>query len=106
MVGYSLDLRNMWCVSFICLHHRVELNTRISRKEYQIGVMLRENGNTNTTGFNVANFFACGEVAWKDQSDNIRRVVMVHLDFSATRSGKCEERDSKKRYARPSSRGT
>ena len=73
----------------------------ISRKEYQIGVMLQGNGATNATGFNVAKFFACGEVAWKDQLDNITRVVMVHLDFSATRSRKCEERDFKRRYARP-----
>ena len=25
VVGYSLDLGDTWYVSFICLHHRVEL---------------------------------------------------------------------------------
>ena len=47
-------------------------------------------------------FLLLGKVLRKDRTGNIGRVVMVHLDFSGTRSRKCGERDFEKWYARPS----
>ena len=74
----------------------------ISRKEYQTGVKLRAMALLTLPDSTSQKFLLVGKVARKDQSSDIGRVVLVHLDFSGTRSRKCEERDFEKWYARPS----
>jgi hypothetical protein len=39
-------------------------------------------------------FLLLGQVARKDQTKDIGRVVIIQLDFSGTRKRKCEEGDS------------
>jgi hypothetical protein len=47
-------------------------------------------------------FLLLGQVARKDQTKDIGRVVIIQLDFSGTRKRKCEEGDFEKWYARTS----
>lgn len=46
-------------------------------------------------------FVLLGQVGRREQTNDIGRVVTVFLDFSKTRTRKCEENDFEKWYARP-----
>jgi hypothetical protein len=46
-------------------------------------------------------FVLLGQVSRQDQTRDIKPVVAVFLDFSKTRTKKCEESDFEKWYARP-----
>ncbi|KAG5634687.1 vacuolar protein sorting/targeting protein PEP1 [Sphagnurus paluster] len=81
-VRYSLDLGKTW-------------------KSYDIGVKLRARALMTLPDSTSQKFILLGQVARRDQSKEIGRVVVVFLDFAKTRSRKCTENDFEKWYARP-----
>ncbi|KAF8075280.1 vacuolar protein sorting/targeting protein 10 [Lyophyllum atratum] len=81
-VRYSLDLGKTW-------------------KSYEIGVKLRARALMTLPDSTSQKFVLLGQVARRDQSKEVGRVVIVYLDFSKTRSRKCGESDFEKWYARP-----
>ena len=89
-------------MSFCLLSPLGCLDTGISRKEYEIGVKLRAMALLTLPDSTSQKFLLLGKVAKKHQSGAVGRVVLIHLDFSSTRSRKCGEGDFEKWYARPS----
>lgn len=81
-VIYSLDLGKSW-------------------KEYDLGLRLRARALTTVADSTSQKFLLIGQVSRKDQKGDIGRFVVVHLDFSATRTRKCTEKDFESWYARP-----
>ncbi|KAF8887404.1 Oligoxyloglucan reducing end-specific cellobiohydrolase [Infundibulicybe gibba] len=81
-IRYSLDLGKTW-------------------QSYKMDVKLRARALTTLPDSTSQKFILLGQVARKDQSNTIGRVVVVHLDFSKTRQRKCEESDFEKWYVRP-----
>jgi len=65
-----------------------------------LGVKLRARGLLTLPDSTSQKFLLLGSVARKDQTNNIGRVVIVHLDFSPTRQRKCQEDDFERWYAR------
>jgi hypothetical protein len=70
------------------------------RKSYNLGVRLRARAFLTLPDSTSQKFLLLGQVARKDQTKDIGRVVIVYLDFSPTRKRKCEEADFEKWYAR------
>ncbi|KAG5643932.1 vacuolar protein sorting/targeting protein PEP1 [Asterophora parasitica] len=81
-VRYSLDLGKTW-------------------KSYDIGVKLRARALMTLPDSTSQKFVLLGQVARRDQSKDIGRVVIVFLDFAKTRSRKCGDNDFERWYARP-----
>ncbi|KAF5379399.1 hypothetical protein D9615_006570 [Tricholomella constricta] len=81
-VRYSLDLGKSW-------------------KSYDIGVKLRARALMTLPDSTSQKFILLGQVARRDQSKEIGRVVIVFLDFAETRSRKCGEGDFERWFARP-----
>ncbi|KIK03719.1 hypothetical protein K443DRAFT_676547 [Laccaria amethystina LaAM-08-1] len=82
-VRYSLDLGKSWL-------------------KYDIGIKFRARALMTLPDSTSQKFVLLGQVARKDQTKDIGRVVIIQLDFSGTRKRKCEERDFEKWYARTS----
>ncbi|KAJ7113669.1 vacuolar protein sorting/targeting protein 10 [Mycena crocata] len=80
-VRYSLDLGKNW-------------------KTYDFGVKLRARALTTLPDSTSQKFILLGQVARKDQSKEIGRYVVVHLDFAMTRKRKCTDNDFENWYAR------
>jgi len=65
-----------------------------------LGIKLRARGLLTLPDSTSQKFLLLGSVARKDQTSDISKVVIVHLDFSPTRNRKCHEDDFEKWYAR------
>ncbi|KAJ7019632.1 vacuolar protein sorting/targeting protein 10 [Mycena alexandri] len=81
-VRYSLDLGNNWST-------------------YDFGVRLRARALLTLPDSTSQKFLLVGHVARRDQTKEIGRFVIVHLDFAPTRKNKCTQDDFEKWYARP-----
>lgn len=81
-ISYSVDLGHTW-------------------RSYEIGVKLRARALMTLPDSTSQKFVLLGQVARADQTKDIGRVVTVFLDFSKTRTRKCQENDFEKWYARP-----
>ncbi|KAF8909112.1 vacuolar protein sorting/targeting protein 10 [Mucidula mucida] len=84
-VVYSLDLGNTW-------------------KEYDLGIKMRARALTTVPDSTSQKFLLVGQVTRKDQTGDVGRFVVVHLDFAATRSRKCSNNDFEEWYARAGNR--
>ncbi|KAJ6624911.1 Oligoxyloglucan reducing end-specific cellobiohydrolase [Mycena sp. CBHHK59/15] len=73
-VRYSLDLGKTW-------------------KSYNFGVKLRARALTTIPDSTSQKFVLLGQVARKDQTNEIGRFVIVYLDFANTRKRKCGDND-------------
>ena len=71
------------------------------RQSYNIGVKLRAHALMTLPDSTSQKFVLLGEVSRQDQTRDIKPVVAVFLDFSKTRTKKCEESDYERWYARP-----
>lgn len=74
---------------------------KLNRNNYDIGIKLRARALMTLPDSTSQKFILLGQVAKRDQTNNIGRVVIVYLDFSKTRTRKCGEADFEKWYARP-----
>ncbi|KAG6856320.1 vacuolar protein sorting/targeting protein PEP1, partial [Tephrocybe sp. NHM501043] len=80
-IRYSTDLGKTW-------------------KSYDIGLKLLPRGLMTLPDSTSQKFLLLGQVARRDQTKDIGRVVIVFLDFAKTRSRKCTSNDFEKWYAR------
>lgn len=74
----------------------------VSRKDYNVGVKFRARALTTLPDSTSQKFLLLASVARKDQTKDISRTIIVHLDFSKTRQNKCGESDFEPWYARSS----
>ncbi|TFK37398.1 vacuolar protein sorting/targeting protein 10 [Crucibulum laeve] len=81
-LSYSLDLGKTW-------------------KSYKLSVKVRARALTTLPDSTSQKFLLLGQVARADQTKDIKRVVIVYLDFSKTRKRKCTDSDFEKWYVRP-----
>ncbi|KAJ7626363.1 vacuolar protein sorting/targeting protein 10 [Mycena polygramma] len=80
-IRYSLDLGKNW-------------------KTYNIGLKLRSRALLTLPDSTSQKFILLGQVARKDQNNEIGRFVTVFLDFANTRKRQCGENDFEKWYVR------
>ncbi|KAG6840198.1 vacuolar protein sorting/targeting protein PEP1 [Blastosporella zonata] len=80
-IRYSTDLGKTW-------------------NSYDIGVKVLPRGLMTLPDSTSQKFLLLGQVARRDQTKDIKRVVIVFLDFVRTRSRKCTDDDFEKWYAR------
>ncbi|KAG6810837.1 hypothetical protein H0H92_010132 [Tricholoma furcatifolium] len=80
-IQYSTDLGKTW-------------------KSYDLGVKLLARGLMTLPDSTSQKFLLLGQVARRDQTNDIGRVVIVFLDFAQTRPRKCTDDDFERWYAR------
>src|SRR5689334_650785 len=88
----------MVCVP-ACLWFHGPDNDQFSRKTYDFGLKTLAMALTTVSDSTSQKFLLLGEVSRHDETE-AGRVVIVHLDFSPTRTRQCQESDFEKWYAR------
>ncbi|KAF7309568.1 Sortilin [Mycena indigotica] len=81
---------------------RYSLNMGKKWHTYKFGIQLRARALLTLPDSTSQKFLLLGQVARKDQTKDIGRLVLIQLDFDGTRHSKCQENDFEKWYARAS----
>jgi len=72
------------------------ITCHVYRTSFNFRIMLRAQALLTIPDSTSLKFILPGQIACKDQTANTGRIVVVFLDFAATRSRQCEDQDFEK----------